>query len=263
VRGRTHRCLALLLVVPAAACGDSASGSAPTASGARPPTLAGTVTVFAASSLSGPFEDLGRQFEQAHRGVVVRFSFGSSAALAQQIRQGAPAGVFAAASPAAMRQVTDAAPTVGEPAVFARNRLQIAVPKGNPAGVRGIGDFADASLAIALCAPQAPCGAAAVAALDAAGVTAAPDTLEADAKATLAKVRMGEVDAALVYRTDVLAAVRQVDGIDFPQAAAAVNDYLIARLATGRDAAVAAAFVEHVRSAPGRAVLAAAGFEVP
>lgn len=259
-----YRAAALsLVVVTATACGPRAPSSGRAASGSPSAMLSGTVTVFAASSLSGTFEELGRQLETAHPRVAVRFSFGSSAALAQQIVQGAPAHVFAAASQATMRQVTDAGGAVGEPAVFARNRLQIAVPEGNPAGVRGIDDFADRSLTIALCAPQAPCGAAAVKALAAAGVVAAPDTLEADAKAALAKVRLGEVDAALVYRTDVLAAARVVDGIDFPEEAAAVIDYPIAVLAVGRDSPVAAAFVEHVRSAAGRAVLAEAGFGLP
>lgn len=215
------------------------------------------LTVFAASSLSGPFEQLGRQFEATHAGTTVRFSFAASSTLAQQIVNGAPADVFAAASPATMHVVTRAGAATGEPAVFVRNRLQIAVPKGNPAGIAGLADLADRRRTIGLCAPTAPCGAAAMAALAAAGVTAAPDTLEPDAKSTLAKVRLGEVDAALVYRTDVIAADRSVDGIDFPQAAG--NDYQVAVLRDG----AAAAFVAHLRSPAGRAVLSAAGFELP
>jgi molybdate transport system substrate-binding protein len=251
------------VVAVAAACGSPSTGPSSAAVKSPAGAVSGTVIVFAASSLSGTFEELGRQFEQAHPGATVRFSFGSSAALAQQILQGAPADVFATASAATMQQVTAGGGVVGEPAVFARNRLQIAVPEGNPAGVDGIDDFADPALTIALCAPQAPCGVAAVRALASAQVSAAPDTFEVDAKATLAKVRLGEVDAALVYRTDVLAAADEVDGIDFAEAAVAVNDYLIVVLDAGRRSAVAAEFVTHVRAAAGRTVLAAAGFELP
>ena len=116
-----------------------------------------------------------------------------------------------------MDQVVQAGDADGDPTVFVRNRLEIAVPAGNPAGVSGLADLADESLTIALCAPEVPCGAAAESAFEAAGITPAPDTLEPDVKATLAKVSLGEVDAALVYRTDVIAAGDDVEGIDFPE----------------------------------------------
>jgi molybdate transport system substrate-binding protein len=148
-------------------------------------------------------------------------------------------------------------------AVFVRNSLEIAVPAGNPAGVTGLTDFARKPLTIALCAPEVPCGAAATRVFEIAGITPAPDTLEADVKATLAKVTLGEVDAALVYKTDVQAAGRKVEGIDFPEAARAVNDYPIAVLDDSRNAATAQAFVDLVRSAAGGAVLSAAGFDLP
>ena len=116
---------------------------------------------------------------------------------------------------------------------------------------------------IALCAPQVPCGAAAAQALAAAGVTARPDTLEQDVKAALSKVRLGEVDAALVYRTDVLSAGDDVRGIGVPEAAAVVNDYPIAALVGSRNGDGAAAFVDRVLSAEGQRVLADAGFVRP
>lgn len=239
-------------VVPSSALGGSTSAP-----------LAGTVTVFAAASLTGTFTALGHAFEAAHPGTTVRFSFAGSSSLAQQILAGAPVDVFAAASTATMSLVTDAAPTGQEaPAVFARNRLEIAVPAGNPGHVTGLADLARPELRVALCAPQVPCGAAADAVFAAAGLTPAPDTLEQDVKAVLTKVELGEVDAGLVYRTDVIAGGDAVQGIDFPQSAAAVTEDPIVVLPGAPNPVAAQAFVDLVRSPRGRAVLSAAGFEV-
>ena len=100
-----------------------------------------------------------------------------------------------------------------------KNQLVIAVPKGNPKGITGLADLTKPGLKVALCAEQVPCGAAAKKALDAAGVKLTPVTLEQDVKAALSKVKLGEVDAALVYRTDAKAAAADVDGIEFPESA--------------------------------------------
>jgi molybdate transport system substrate-binding protein len=137
------------------------------------------------------------------------------------------------------------------------------VPKGNPAKVTGLADFGKADLKIALCAEQVPCGAAAGKVFEAVGVAAAPDTLEQDVRAVLTKVKLGEVDAALVYRTDVRSAGAEVEGIEFPEAAQAVNDYPIAPLAEAPNTAAAKAFVDFVLSAKGRGVLSNAGFAAP
>lgn len=167
--------------------------------------------------------------------------------------------MFASANPKQMQVVVDAGKAAGEPAVFVENTLQIVVPAGNPAGVSGLADFGKQELNIALCAEQVPCGAASQKALQAAGVTPAPDTLEEDVKAVLTKVSLGEVDAGLVYRTDVLAAT-DVEGIDFPEAAQAVNEYPIAVLAGAPDAQGAQAFIDYVLSKRGKAVLDRFGF---
>jgi molybdate transport system substrate-binding protein len=193
----------------------------------------------------------------------VVLSFGSSSALAQQLRQGAPADVFAAADRRTMGMVTGAGLAPAGPPVFARNRLQIAVPAGNPGRVRGLPDLARAELAVALCAPSVPCGAAARDALRAAGISARPDTYEKDVKAALAKVVLGEVDAALVYRTDVLAAGDKVIGIALPGAAGAVNDYPVTVLDAAANPEAARAFVAHLRSPAGRRTLSEAGFQTP
>lgn len=224
---------------------------------------ASAVTVFAAASLTEAFTRIGTEFEAANPGAKVTFNFGPSSGLAEQIVQGAAADVFAAASTSTMDKVVAAGRADGQPAVFVRNYLQIAVPAGNPAGVSGLADFAKPELKLAVCAEQVPCGSAAKRAFTAAGVTAQPDTLEQDVKAVLTKVRLGEVDAGVVYRTDVQAAGEQVEGIDFPEAEQAVNDYPIVAVKDAPAGAAARAFVEYVRSPDGAQVLAEAGFASP
>ncbi|MFG1827684.1 molybdate ABC transporter substrate-binding protein [Microbispora bryophytorum] len=238
--------------------GEPATSSTSTSAAAG----AKEVNVFAAASLTETFTELGKTFEAAHSGVTVKFNFGSSATLAQQIVQGAPADVFAAASPATMKTVTDASPASG-PTTFARNKLEIAVPKDNPAKVAELKDLTDPRVKVALCAEQVPCGAAAVKALDAAGLKVTPVTLEQDVKATLTKVELGEVDAALVYTTDVIAASGKVQGIAFPEAGKAINDYPIATLAKAPAGDLAEQFVDLVLSRQGKDVLTKAGFEAP
>ncbi|MEH1101591.1 molybdate ABC transporter substrate-binding protein [Micromonospora sp. CPCC 205561] len=249
----------VLALAGAAGCGRSASGGGATGG----PGAGGTVTVFAAASLTEAFTRLGRDFEEARPGSTVVLSFAGSAALAAQINQGAPADVFASAATRNMATVTGAGNADGDPALFARNQLVVAVPKGNPRGVAGLADLARPGLKVALCAPQVPCGAAARTALDAASVALTPVTLEQDVRGALAKVRLGEVDAALVYRTDALAAAAEVTAVEFPGSAGAVNDYPIVVLRDAPNPDGARAFVAYVRSERGRGVLAAAGFQVP
>jgi molybdate transport system substrate-binding protein len=225
--------------------------------------LTGSVVVLAAASLTESFTALGERFEQDNPGVDVQFSFAASSELATQVTERAPADVFASASTETMQQVVETGAVAGEPRLFARNRLQIAVPPDNPGHVTSLTDLARADLTIALCAPEVPCGSAADQVFAAAGVTPAPDTLEADVKATVNKVRLGEVDAALVYRTDVLAAGDDVLGIDFPESRTAVNDYPVALLDAGPNPEAARAFVELVLSGAGRGTLSAAGFDLP
>ena len=240
-------------------CGGESDASEPGSAGSS--AAAAPITVFAAASLTEAFTQIGKDFEQV-AGSTVTFNFGSSATLATQINSGAPADVFAAASPATMKTVTDAGGATA-PVDFVANTLQIAVPKGNPARVTGLADFADESRTIALCAPQVPCGAAAEKVFAVAGITPRPDTLEQDVKATLTKVAADEVDAALVYHTDVIAAAGDVEGIDFPESASAVNTYPIAVLTSSKASSTAQAFVDYVRSPEGQAVLAEAGFAKP
>jgi molybdate transport system substrate-binding protein len=240
-----------------AGCGSDSPAASSSGSGTT--KLSGTINVFAAASLTGSFTQLGKDFEKAHPGVKVTFNFAGSSALAQQISQGAPADVFASAAPKNMDQVTDK----NSPTTFAKNTLEIAVPAGNPGKITGLKDFADKNKKIALCAPQVPCGAAADKVFKAAGITPQPDSLEQDVKAALTKVSLGEVDAALVYKTDVLSAKGKVEGIEFPEADQSINGYPIATLAKAQNPDGAKAFVDYVLSDQGMAVLTAAGFDAP
>ena len=239
-----------------AACGASPPESASSS------TQSSTITVAAAASLTEVFTQIGKDFEATKPGTTVIFSFGSSATLASQIAEGAPLDVFAAANPATMQAVTDVG-AADPPINFVSNTLQIAVPKGNPGRITGLKDFADKSKKIAICAPQVPCGTAAVKVFATAKIRPAPDTLEQDVKATLQKVASDEVDAALVYRTDVIAAREAVEGLEFSEAQRAVNVYPIAVLKGSISAAAAQQFVDYVMSADGQAVLRKAGFGKP
>jgi molybdate transport system substrate-binding protein len=248
----------MLLAVTAltlAGCGGTADGTA------EEPTDS-TLTVFAAASLTDVFTELGEALEDQQPGLDVRFNFAGSSALATQLTQGAPADVFASANQAQMTVVTDAGLQGEDPTVFTSNVLQIAVPAGNPAEVTGLADFGREDLTLAVCAPEVPCGAAAEDVFAAAGVTAVPDTMEEDVRAALTKVELGEVDAALVYATDVTGAGDAVEGVDFPEAEDAVNDYPICTLADAPNPEAARAFVDLVLSDEGRSALRDAGFRV-
>jgi molybdate transport system substrate-binding protein len=244
-----------------AGCASSDTGaSTESTTGSELPTASGEIVVFAAASLTESFTQLGTDFEEANPSATVKFNFAGSSALAQQINQGAPADVFASAAPKNMDDVGDA---VTSPVTFVTNTLEIAVPAGNPGKITGLADFAKPDLKIALCAEQVPCGAAAKKVFEAAGITAAPDTLEQDVKAVLSKVSLGEVDAALVYKTDVKAAGDKVEGIEFPESDKAVNEYPIAACAKAPNLEGAKAFVDFVLSDKGKAVLTGAGFGTP
>ncbi|MFD0398172.1 molybdate ABC transporter substrate-binding protein [Kitasatospora sp. NPDC127121] len=245
---------------PASTPGSSASSAA---GGGTVPKATGDITVFAAASLKETFTDLGKKFEDANPGAKVKFNFGGSSSLATSINSGAPADVFAAASPATMKTVTDAGGASGDPKTFVKNTLTIAVPKGNPKHVAGLNDLTASGVKVALCAKEVPCGAAALTALKAANVNLTPVTLEQDVKGALTKVELGEVDASLVYKTDVKADAGKIDSVDFPEADKAVNDYPIAALAKAPNKDGAAAFVAYIQSPEAKQVLTAAGFQAP
>jgi len=242
----------------AAAGGPGGTDAAPGGGG-----LQGEVVVLAAASLTGTLEGLARTFEAEHPGTRVTTSFAGSSALAQQVLAGAPGDVFVSAAPGPMAMVVDAGAAAADPVVLARNVLVLAVPTGNPGDVRGLADLAEEDLVVALCEEQVPCGALSAELLGRDGVVAAPDTLEQDVRGVLSRLRLGEVDAGLVYRTDVAAAGEGVEVVDVPGADQLSTDYQVAPLAASSAPEVADAFVALLLSEQGRAALSGAGFRLP
>jgi len=250
----------------AAGCGGNSGNDAGSGSGSSPSAasggVTGTVTVFAAASLTESFTTLGKQFEAAHPGTTVKFNFGASSSLAENINQGAPADVFASASSKNMKQVVDAG-GASDSKTFANNVMQIAVPPDNPANVSQVTDLANPKIKVALCQPEVPCGTVAQEVFKKADVTVKPVTQGADVKAVLTTVQLGEVDAGMVYKTDVQAAGAKVKGIEIPADQNASTSYPIAALSKAPNAAGAAAFVDYVLSPDGEKVLEQAGFASP
>jgi molybdate transport system substrate-binding protein len=222
-----------------------------------------SVAVFAAASLTDAFKALGAAFEQAHPGVAVQFNFAGSSTLVQQIRDGAPADVFASADEPNMQKAADAGDLAGPARTFALNRLVIAVPAGNPSHIASLADLTKSGLTLALAAPQVPAGRYAAAAFAKAGVAVPPASQELDVRAVLNKVSLHEVDAGIVYVTDVRAASGKVDAIPIPDQYNVTARYPIAVLKTAADSRDAASFVDYVVSSAGQARLKEFGFMSP
>ncbi|MGW7073043.1 molybdate ABC transporter substrate-binding protein [Streptomyces sp. NPDC054855] len=252
---------ALLALSACSSSDDSSTKSDSSESSTK--KLSGTVTVFAAASLKESFTTLGKDFEKAHPGTKVTFNFGGSDSLAAGITAGAPADVFAAASPKTMKIVTDEKDAAGAPSTFVRNQLEIATLPGNPDKVASLKDLTKSGLKVVLCDKAVPCGAAAQKALDSSDLKLTPVSYEQDVKSALTKVELKEADAAVVYKTDVKAAGDKVQGEDFPESDDAINDYPIALLKDAPNAAAAKEFIKLVQSAEGQKVLTAAGFLKP
>ena len=228
----------------------------------RPP-LPETLTVLAAASLTETFNALGKQFETDHPGVSVKFNYAGSSDLAQQIVNGAPADVFASASDATMKTVTDADLTAAKPVTFAKNVLQIATPPGNPKKIATFADLAKPDVKVVVCAPQVPCGAAEQKIEKATGTALKPVSQESDVKSVLSKVETGDADAGLVYVTDVNSAGDKVQGVNFPEAAQASTNYPIAVLKNAPAGDLANQFLTTVTGERGRQALEQAGFAKP
>ena len=244
------------------ASGSSSSSAAAASSSSPAATQTGTITVFAAASLMGTFTQLGKRFEAAHPGDTVKFSFGGSSTLATQITGGAPADVFASAAPANMDTVVNAG-DASNPQDFAKNTAEVAVPPSNPAKVTSVSDLAKSSVKVALCQPKVPCGVVASEVFKNAGITVKPVTLQPDVKSVLTQVELGNVDAGMVYVTDVKAAGAKVKGVTIPASENASTLYPIATVSSSTHQAEAQAFVAYVLSPAGQQVLTAAGFQKP
>lgn len=249
-----------------AGCGGGSpqpAGAPPVPSDAPASGSSTKLTVSAAASLILAFGKLQEQFEAANPGVDVVLNYGGSSGLAQQIVNGAPVDVFAAANTATMDTVSKAGMVAGEPRIFVTNKLEIAVAPNNPKQVTGFADLARPDLKVVICARQVPCGSSEKAVEAATGVAVKPVSEEPDVTSVLSKVSSGDADAGVVYVTDVRSAPEKVSGVTFPEADTAINTYPIAVLKQSSQAALANKWVDFVRGADGQRVLQAAGFGAP
>ena len=237
----------------------AASGSAAAASG----NITGTITVFAATSLTKAFDKIGAQFEAAHPGVTVKFNYNGSSSLATSINQGAPADVFASAAPKNMETVTSAGNASGTAQDFARNTGEILVEKGNPKNITSVSNLANPALKVVVCAPEVPCGQVATAIFKNAGVTVKPVSEEQNVGGVVTKVTLGEADAGIVYVTDVKANEAKATGVPIPADQNDITAYPIVQLKDAPNPSAAAAFIAYVLSPAGQQVLASYGFLPP
>jgi molybdate transport system substrate-binding protein len=245
-----------------AGCGGSSVASASPSPSGSASTLTGPLTVLAAASLTEAFTDARKALETSNPGLAITDSFAGSQQLVSQSRSGAPADVVATADQASMTTLASTG-LVDTPTVFAHNTLEIAVAPGNPQGVRGLADLARPDLIVVLEDPSVPAGKFARRALQKAGVTVAPRSLELDVKSELQKVVLGEADAAIVYVTDVTAAGSRVTGVRIPDGQNVIATYPIAVATASRHPAAARAFVDEIVSGAGQRALRARGFLRP
>lgn len=226
-------------------------------------TSTGDVTVFAASSLTAAFSEIGEAFTVAYPEANVTFNFAASSELVTQIGEGARADVFASADQGNMTKLTDAGNNATEPEIFATNLLEIMVGPGNPKKITGVADLAAESLIVVICAPEVPCGRYAAQIFDSAGVTVTPKSLEQNVKAVVSKVTLGEADAGIVYTTDVTAAGDRATGVEIPADINVLAEYPIAVTKEAANAQGAQAFIDFVNSEQGQKILASYGFQAP
>ena len=215
------------------------------------------LAVFAAASLTAVFP---------HISQGPRYSFGGSDQLALQIQQGAPADVYAAASPK-YPQLLYHAGVVSKPVVFATNRLVVLLPRSNPAQTKSVYDLRRSGLKIVIGDKTVPIGAYTRQILDTLGIT--DDVMknvvsqETDVKGIVAKVALGEADAGFVYATDARPVVAHTKTVSLPQWAQPPIRYEIAVVKSTKHLAAARAFVRRVTGKLGRRALARAGFGLP
>ncbi|HEY6533721.1 MAG TPA: molybdate ABC transporter substrate-binding protein [Acidimicrobiales bacterium] len=264
-RGAVALLLLLAVLGFVAGCGSDSGSTGATSPAATEATSSatGTVTVFAAASLTGAFEEAAEAFEEANPDAEVTINFAASSALAQQINEGAPADVFASADQANMQKAVDAGSIAGEPEVFATNDLQIIVEPGNPKGITGVADLAKSGVVYVTAAPEVPIGKYAAQVLEKAGVTATPSSLEADVRAVVTKVTSGEADAGIVYVTDVAAAGAKAQGVDIPADLNVVASYPVAVTEEAANPEAAAAWIAFITGIDGQTILAKYGFGSP
>lgn len=253
--------LSAALLLPLTACGsDDTTGNGAASNGSGSSARKVDLTVLAASSLTDVFPTAAAAYEKEHPGTKVTFSFAGSQELAAQVKQGAPADALATADTKTMDGLRA---DTGTPTVFAKNSLVIATGKGNPGKIASLKDLADTKVKVVLAAPEVPVGRYSKQVLDAQQITVKPVSQEANVRAVLSKVELGEADAGLVYRTDVATASGKVTTVTIPDAQNAVASYPVATLGTSRHAAAAASFVRWLVTSEAQKILRNAGFQQP
>ena len=246
-----RRILGTVTLLLIAACGGTqANSSLPAAT---------SITVFAAASLQPAFDKIGAQLK-AKQNMTVTFSYAGTQTLTSQLTQGAQADVFASADTAHMTTLQTAGLIAGTPRLFAHNKLEIAVERGNPKNIHTLADLARPGLVVVLADPSVPAGKYAQQALAKAGVTVHPASLETQVTGVLTQVAFGNADAGIVYVSDIVTSGK-VDGIAIPDNQNVIADYPIARLNGAQNKTAADAFIAYVLSADGQSIMVAAGFE--
>ncbi|MFM2078288.1 MAG: hypothetical protein RJA49_2178 [Actinomycetota bacterium] len=251
-----------LLGVLGASCGSDDPGSGVTTPRSDPGAT-GKVVVFAASSLTEAFNEMGTAFKDANPDANVTFNFAGSGDLVTQIGQGAPADVFVSADDSNMKKLTDAGEAAGDPVSIAKNTFQVIVEKGNPKGVTGVADLAKPDLIVVLCADTVPCGKGAAKILENANVTVTPKSYEDKVKGVVTKVTTGEADAGIVFVTDVKAAGDSASGVAIPAGINVISNYPMVITKEATNATAAQSFIDFVASPAGQAILAKYGFLAP
>lgn len=238
--------------------GTGASGAPRTGgAAAKPPS---SITVLAAASLTGAFNEAKEAYTKANKDQEVKFSFAGSQELAAQVKQGAPADVVATADTRTMDGLTT---QVNSPKLFAKNKLTIVVAAGNPKKITSLADLARPDLTVVLAGPTVPVGRYARESLGKAGVTVKPKSEETDVKAVLTRVRMGEADAGIVYTTDVKAAGDAVASVEIPDESNVVASYPVAVIKDSRQQGPAEAFTAWLLTPEAQEILKKYGFAAP
>lgn len=259
------RCVTLMLFLSMALV--TACQSAPT-----PSTAGGTLTIYAAASLTTAFGDIGKAFEEANSGTKVTFNFAGSQALRTQIEQGAKPDVFASADTNNMTSLQTQGLVVGTPQIFARNRLVVIAPKSNPAGIKELKDLANPGVKIDIADASVPVGNYTLQVLDKLSadpvyganfknqVLARVVSKENDVKQVVSKVALGETDAGIVYTTDAQATIDKLTTIDIPNQFNVIAQYPMVIVKASTNPTLAQKFIDAVLSAEGQAMLKKYGF---
>jgi molybdate transport system substrate-binding protein len=264
---------AFLMMLGLVSCGGgSGGGSDDVGSGGGGGEQGGTLTILAASSLTDAFGELGNTFEEQHQGVEVKQSFGASSDLLAQIQQGAPADVFASAAEEEMDTAKKDGLVSGTPQVFVKNREVIMVPRDNPANINSLEDMARPDIKLVLAANDVPAADYALEILGKADKEYGPDfkkdvlsnvvSREADVRASVNRVVVGDADATFGYASDYTPDIRdKVKVIPIPPDLNIIATYPIASLKDAKDPELAKEWVDLVTSEEGQKVLEKWNFE--